>query len=158
MSTLSFGRNSHLLVWFFLAFAVFLLAWGVVRYGLSSEVKPHFWSDIFSRFGGPMTFRFFLQPAMALVAQIPDGIRDERAGFFWATLISLSMRTGRLREGLAATARILLLGISMDIIYQWRAFDRFYPFEALVMAVVLALLPYLIFREIIWVIRLLGKR
>ncbi len=27
-----------------------------------------------------MTFRFYLQPAMALLAAIPDGIRDARAG------------------------------------------------------------------------------
>ena len=36
-----------------------------------------------------MTFRFYLQPAMALLAAIPDGIRDARAGhksFFWSSL------------------------------------------------------------------------
>ncbi|WP_395337452.1 hypothetical protein WBP06_22960 [Novosphingobium sp. BL-8H] len=161
MNKTSPSGQSHALVWVFLVLAAALLVWGIVRYGLSTGVGTHFWTDIFARFGGPMTFRFFLQPAMALAAAVPAGIRDAkegRVGFIWATLVNPKMRTGRLREALDATARILLLGLIMDLIYQVRVFDRFFPVEALVMAIALALIPYLIFREIVWAIALAIKR
>jgi hypothetical protein len=45
-----------------------------------------------------------------------------------------------------ATARILLLGIGMDAVYQWRALDAFYPGEALLVALLLAFVPYLLLR------------
>ena len=43
----------------------------------------------------------------------------------------------------------MLLGISMDVIYQFKALDRFYPVEALMMAILLAVIPYFIFRWIV---------
>ena len=51
-----------------------------------------------------------------------------------------------LREGLNATARIILLGLIMDAIYQIIVFNRFYPVEAVIIAVLLGFVPYLLFR------------
>jgi hypothetical protein len=51
-----------------------------------------------------------------------------------------------LREGLNATARIILLGLIMDAIYQIIVFKRFYPVEAVIIAVLPGFLPYLLFR------------
>jgi hypothetical protein len=44
---------------------------------------------------------------------------------------------------------VVLLGISMDVIYQFKELDRFYPVEALMMAILLAVIPYFIFRWIV---------
>ena len=55
----------------------------------------------------------------------------------------------RLREGLNATARIILLGIVMDVIYQIIVLQTFYPVEALIIALLLAFVPYLVFRGIV---------
>ena len=44
---------------------------------------------------------------------------------------------------------MVLLGISMDVIYQFKVLDRFYPVEALMMAILLAVIPYFIFRWIV---------
>jgi hypothetical protein len=55
-------------------------------------------------------------------------------------------RSGRLWEGILSTARILILGVVMDIIYQWRVFDTFFPGQAAVIAVLLAFVPYLVLR------------
>ena len=52
----------------------------------------------------------------------------------------------RLREGLNATARIILLGIVMDGMYQMIVLRRFYPGEAVIIALVLAFVPYLLIR------------
>ncbi len=45
-----------------------------------------FWRDLASRPSGPMAFRFILQPSMAAIAAIHDGVKDARAGrapYFW---------------------------------------------------------------------------
>ena len=43
---------------------------GVVWYGLSTDELDRVWRNIVARPGGPMTFRFVLQPAMAAVAAL----------------------------------------------------------------------------------------
>ena len=96
-----------------------------------------------------MRFRFFLQPLMAAIAAIHDGRGDARAGrspYFMTVLRNPQERVGRLREGLNATARIILLGMAMDVIYQLIVFKTFYPDQALVVALLLAFVPYLIIR------------
>ena len=140
------------MTWFVVGLCAGLLVLGISWYGLSIEVHRRFWADIFERIHGPMTFRFYLQPTMALLAALPDGIRDARQGhksFFWSGLWNPNAPKGRLREGLISTARVVLLGISMDVIYQLKALDRFYPAEALMMAILLAVIPYFIFRWIV---------
>ncbi len=137
------------LTWLVVALAAILLALGTAWYGFSAEVQQRFWQDIFDRAHGPMTFRYYLQPAMAALAALPDSIKDARLGhkaFFWTALWDPSQPSGRLREGLVSTARVALLGISMDMIYQYRVLDHFYPVEALMMAVLLAVIPYFILR------------
>ena len=96
-----------------------------------------------------MTFRFILQPTMAFIAALADGIRDVKAGhksFFWTRVDDPAHQHGRLREGAFATSRLALLGLSMDIIYQFKVLDHFYPAEAFVMVILLAVIPYFIFR------------
>jgi hypothetical protein len=51
-----------------------------------------------------------------------------------------------LREGLIATARIILLAIAMDVVYQILVFKTFYPDEAVIIAFVLGFLPYVLVR------------
>jgi Ca2+/Na+ antiporter len=58
-------------------------------------------------------------------------------------------RVARLQDGLNATARIILLGLVMDAAYQVIVFRRFYPVEAVVIALVLAFLPYVLLRGIV---------
>jgi hypothetical protein len=134
-----------------------LLIIGLVTHGLSLEVNQRFWGDMFARVGGPMTFRFFLQPTMAAIAALHDGIKDARGGhksFFWAAWFDRSQPTGRLREGLTSVARVLLLGICMDVIYQFKELDTFYPAEAAVVAILLAVVPYFIFR---WITEIVAR-
>jgi len=141
----------HPASWLVALLAVVLVMAGLFRYGFSAEVHQRFWADIMGRADGPMTFRFFLQPAMAAIAAAHDSVKDVREGhkaFFWTALWNPSQEKGRLREGLISTTRIMLLGIGMDVIYQSRVFDRFYPAEAVVIAILLAVFPYFVLRWI----------
>lgn len=131
----------------FLALTLILL--GALWYGLSSEVLHRMWQDLADRPSGPMSFRFVLQPAMATIAAAHDGIRDAQLGrspYFWAILSDSEKRAGRLREGLVSTARILLLGIGMDIVYQLTVLKTLYPAEAVLIAIALAFVPYALLR------------
>ncbi len=147
----------QMLSWFVAALCAALLIVGVAWYGLSLDVHERFWADIKDRVHGPMTFRFALQPTMAFLAALHDGIRDAREGhksFFWTAWWDREAQPGRLREGFNSIARVILLGISMDAIYQFKVLDHFYPVEALMMAILLAVIPYFIFR---WVVEIVAR-
>lgn len=116
------------------------------------DFLTRFWTDLMERTDGPMTFRFFLQPTMALLTAAIDGIRDARHGRapYFTRLTHAASHAERLatfREGITATTRILLLGVVMDVIYQVRVFGGFtHPLEAFVLSVTLAFIPYLLLR------------
>lgn len=143
------SKSQVLLARIAIALAVGLLVLGVAWYGFSTDVQSRLWRDIADRPGGPMTFRFILQPIMATLAALHDGIADARAGrtpYLWAVITGTHHRIERLNEGLISTARILLLGFGMDAIYQATVLKTFYPGEMVVIAVLLAFVPYLVLR------------
>jgi hypothetical protein len=122
---------------------------GLIWYGVSRDVLQRIWQDLVERPGGPMTFRFILQPIMAAVAALLDGIKDAQTGrspYFWSVLHEPAERRARLHEGLISTARILLLALAMDTIYQLTVQGQFYPGEAVIIAILLAFIPYLLLR------------
>jgi hypothetical protein len=132
-----------------LATLLVLMGAGLLTYGLSVETHSRMWRDIFDRPGGPMAFRFILQPVMSIIAATADGVNDARLGrtpFLWTILNHSEKRAGRLGEALNATARIMLLGVGMDALYQYRVFGTFFPGEAVIIAVALAFIPYLLLR------------
>lgn len=132
-----------------LALLIGLAGAGLVWHGFSADIRERIWQNLLDRPGGPMTFRFILQPIMASVAALIDGIRDARTAsspYLAAILTDPEHRYRYLREGLISTARIILLGIGMDIIYQFIEFGTFFPGEAAIIAVLLAFIPYLLLR------------
>jgi hypothetical protein len=89
---------------------------------------------------------------MSAIAAWRDGINDARTGrtpFFAGALADPAQSTVRLNEALVATSRIILLGLVMDGIYQAIEFKTFHPAEAVIIALVLAFLPYLLLRGLI---------
>jgi hypothetical protein len=136
---------ARLVIVLLIAFAVF----GMVWYGFSAEVRQRVWHQLIERPTGPMAFRFILQPVMAAIAALRDGISDAKSGrppYFWTLLTNPSELSGRLYEGLISTARVILLGLCMDAIYQWIVLKTFYPGEAVIVAVALAFVPYALLR------------
>ena len=96
-----------------------------------------------------MRFRFILQPLMAAIIAIHDGLKDAGTGnssYFWTVVGNPRERTRRLNEGLNATARIILLGLVMDAIYQGIVLRRFYPGDAMIVALLFAFVPYVMTR------------
>jgi hypothetical protein len=143
------SKTKLLLARFVVALMLVFVVLGMVLYGFSAEVFERIWQNMLDRTGGPMTFRFFLQPVMASIAALFDGIKDARAGrssYLWTILTDPARRAGRLHEGLISTARIILLGLCMDVIYQLIEFETFHPAETVIIALLLALVPYVLMR------------
>jgi hypothetical protein len=111
-----------------------------------TELLHRFWVEMIERPGGPMTFRFYLQPTMALLFALRDGFKDAKAGrntyFFSLVKGDKPERHAAMKQAVGATTRIFILGLVMDGIYQYRVLHGFRPVEAIVIAFVLAFMPY----------------
>ena len=145
----SASKAQIVLAWSAVVAMIVFVALGFAWHGFSAEVLGRIWRNVLERPAGPMTFRFILQPVMAAMAALYDGVKDARIGrsrYLWTILTLPEKRGGRLREGLISTARIILLGLGMDTIYQAIVFDYFHPAEAVVIALLLAFVPYVLLR------------
>ena len=105
--------------------------------------------DVLGRLDGPLHFRFFLQPTMAAIFAIRDGLRDAREGqpaYFWSLFTKPNLRGEELRAGWKSVSKVFILAVVLDVIYQIIVYHWFYPFETLLVAVLLAFVPYLLIR------------
>ena len=108
-----------------------------------------FWNNLAGRPGGPLSFRLFLQPLMASIFAIRAALRDtrtDRQPYLRAIVDNPSERRNLLREGWKDVGKVFVLAIVIDLVYQIIAFRWFYPVEALVLATILALVPYVLIR------------
>jgi hypothetical protein len=131
------------------ALIIVLIVAGVVRHGVTIGTFERIWQDLVEPLDAPMGVRLILQPLTAALVAIRDGLKDARTGrspYFWTVLRDPRRRVKRLNEGLNSTARIILLAVTMDTIYQVIVLKWFYPTEAVGVAVLLAFVPYLVIR------------
>lgn len=108
------------------------------------------WSDITSGAHAPLSFRLILQPLVAAFFAIRAGMQDARTGrpfFFWAVVNGDPIRRKvLLREGWEHVGRVFLVAVVVDVVYQLIVHRWVYPFEALMVAAILTMLPYLVMR------------
>jgi hypothetical protein len=96
-----------------------------------------------------MTFRLIVQRAVAAFFAIRSGVHDARAGrtpYGWVIFTNPIRRCDLLREGVRDIAKVFAAAFVMDLVYQVIEFGWFYPGEAVIVAAVLAMLPYLLLR------------
>jgi hypothetical protein len=114
-----------------------------------ADMAVRFWDELVSRSSGPLAFRFYLQPVMASLLAIRDGRKDAIEGrrpYLWAILSDPSCRREHFHEAFRAVARVILLGVVMDAIYQIFVLKAFRPLELIFVVLLLAFLPYLLVR------------
>jgi hypothetical protein len=107
------------------------------------------WTDIASRHAGPMHLRVYLQPAVAAFFAIRDGMKDAKNGrppYFWSVLTDSGERRTLLKDGWKSVAKVFIMALVIDFIYQAFVVHEFHPVEALIVAVLLAIFPYLLLR------------
>jgi hypothetical protein len=116
------------------------------------DVFVRFASDMLARVSGPMSFRLVLQPAMAAFFAIRSGLADAREGrppYFWALVSGSAPREATLESGWKSVSRVFILAVVLDVVYQVYVLRFVYPIEALVVAFILAIVPYLVLRGLV---------
>lgn len=116
------------------------------------DLLARFAGNLLGRITGPMQFRLVLQPLMAIIFAARAGLRDARSGrapYFWSLFgANRSRRLEQLREGWKDVGRVFVFAVIIDAVYQVVTVRWFYPLETLVVAVILAFIPYLLFRGV----------
>lgn len=108
-----------------------------------------FWTDFLARFDGPLHFRLFVQPLMAIVFAVRDGTRDARDGrsaYLWTLLTDAAQRRYLLESGWKGISKVFVLAVVLDVVYQLIVWREVKPVQALLTAAVLALVPYALLR------------
>lgn len=104
------------------------------------------------RVSGPMKLRLLLQPMMAIIFAVMAGLKDARLGkppYFWSLLTEPAHRTEMLRDGWKSVGKVFMLAMLLDVIYQIVVARFVYPGEVIIVALLLAIVPYLIVRGLV---------
>jgi hypothetical protein len=117
--------------------------------------------NLLGRVHGPLTFRLILQPLTAAIIATRAGIKDARRrhpAYGWAVLANPVARKELLREGWKEVGRVFLFAVVVDLVYEVIELRRIYPGESLIVAAVLALLPYPLIRTLVnLIVRCFGR-
>jgi len=108
--------------------------------------------QLLARVSGPMKFRLVLQPAMAAFFAIRAGLADAKAGrppYFWALLSEPGRRKEIIKDGWKSVGRVFILALVLDVVYQIIVLRFVYPGETIIVAFILAIIPYLILRGLV---------
>jgi hypothetical protein len=107
------------------------------------------WSDIVGRSIGPGSLRLIIQPTVATILAIRAGLQDakeERPLYFWGLFTSRVERRLMLRSGWKDIGKLFTIAIAIDVVYQVLVFHRLYPVESILIALIVAVIPYICFR------------
>jgi hypothetical protein len=110
-------------------------------------------TDLIGRLTGPLTLRLFLQPSVAAILAIRDGVKDAREGRppHFSRMITgpREARERRLKETWKAVLKVFIMAVLLDCVYQWLVFKWVFPVEAMITATILAILPYMLLRGVV---------
>lgn len=121
------------------------MAFSLVQHGTFGRI----WHDLVVRPAGPFGSRFILQPITATILAFLSGVADAKAGrlpCFQRVAQGKEGRWDRLVEAADALANVLFMAVILDTLYQLFVMKTFYWFEMILIAILLAFVPYLIVR------------
>ena len=118
--------------------------------------------NIIARAGGPLNFRLVVMPTVVSILAIRAHLRDVREGkpvFFGAFVTSPTERRRLVRSGLKDFGKVFVVACVLDTVYQFIALKGFYPGEMVFVAVMCAVVPYVLVRgPITRIVRLLLRK
>jgi hypothetical protein len=113
------------------------------------EVWHRYIESLFARLDGPLHFRLIVQPAMAAIFAVIDGVKDAKLGkpaYFWDVVTSPEHRRELIKDAWKRVGKIFILAVILDVVYQLKVTHWVYPGETLTVAILLAVVPYLLLR------------
>jgi hypothetical protein len=115
------------------------------------EVWTRIVENLGDRLAGPISFRFILQPVVAAIFAIVSGLEDAKLGrtpYLWAIVTEPANRAALIKDGWTRIGKVFLVALALDLIYQIVVL-QVYPGEALIVAFLLAVIPYVILRGLV---------
>jgi hypothetical protein len=107
--------------------------------------------NLFGRIDGPMAVRLAIQPIIAAALALRDGLRDAKLGrppYAFSLFLDSERRGHRLRDGWKSIRTVFCVALIVDVVYQLWQLDWVYIGEALIVAQIVALVPYAVVREL----------
>lgn len=107
------------------------------------------WEELMGRLSGPLFFRLALQPLVAAILAIRAGRTDAHEGrpaFLWGFVRQPENRRILLRDACRGIGKLFLVGVGLDFVYQLIVLHGLRPVQSLIVATLLAVLPYLVVR------------
>jgi hypothetical protein len=101
---------------------------------------------------GPMKLRLILQPAMASIFAIRAGLKDAREGwppYLWSVFTNPADRHDMFRHGWKDVRRVFIVAFALDVVYELFVFHWIFLGQALLVAFVLAIVPYAVIRGLV---------
>jgi hypothetical protein len=105
--------------------------------------------NLFDRIDGPMALRLVIQPAMGAIFATRDGIRDASRHdppYGLSLLAEPEHRGHRLRDGWRSIRKVFFVALAVDVVYQLVQLRWVYLGEALIVAQIVAVVPYVLIR------------
>jgi hypothetical protein len=105
--------------------------------------------NLFDRIDGPMGMRLVIQPILATILATRDGIKDasqHHPPYGLSLLLEPEHRGHRLRDGWRSIRKVYFVALGADVVYQLIQLHWVYLGEALIIAQVVALVPYVLIR------------
>ncbi|MGI9400267.1 MAG: hypothetical protein ACR2O0_03355 [Rhizobiaceae bacterium] len=106
--------------------------------------------QMFERFTGPLNLRVILQPCIAAIFGYLDGTRDAEAGappYFWSvTGASPEERRRLIKDGWSSVGKVFIIAFVLDCVFQYLTTGNIAIIGSILVAAILAILPYLFLR------------
>jgi hypothetical protein len=103
---------------------------------------------LMGRVSGPLTLRLILQPTVAAIFAIRAGLRDSREDrppfFFWAIFTNRVRRPELFQQVRKDVGKVFIMAFILDVVYELIVYRWIYPGQAVIVATVLAIVPYLL--------------
>ena len=115
--------------------------------------------DLIGRIHGPMNVRIYIQTLVAAVLAVRAGLRDATEGnspFLWALARDAEHRRQLMYSLWKDVGKVFAAAIVLDVVYQIRQLHTVYPGEVIVVALLLAVIPYVFLRAA--VTRVFGRK
>lgn len=123
----------------------------LIQTGSPYLLTKEFFEDLLARVSGAGRLRFILQPTVAAVIGMRDGIRDAREGhppFLMALTSGSASKSALLRRAFESVRDLISIAILLDVISQFLIFRRIQPGAALLVGPVLIAVPYAVSRAL----------
>ncbi len=108
-----------------------------------------FLDDMAARLTGAMSFRFILQPTVAVILGIKDGLKDAKAGtppFVFDLLFHPKNRRRNLKSAFRRLLVPIIVGTVLDAIAQYLIFKQIHPLPAVMVGAFVMGVPYSVAR------------